>query len=291
MSEQCNRALQDRVAGSGTSHRLKARLYHDGSKLRRQRRPHQPHTAAGAQKQTHSKQLPDIVHAEEAQPGLLSVSDQRRHATSIPALPSLPQQTCQGTSVPEAVQDTGQGQQGTAFVTEPNAKIGVRADLHVTVTAAAKPDGPVQPDIAEANAVQGAPTAARFQPAAVTMQGRQLVTPSKVTEDTMQAGLRVDAPVAELQVNMIEPVGATSGAELHGAAGHIFGGSSEIPGPMQALMIALENMTSMSQRKLALLGGHNSATPAAAHVPAAAAVAAIPPAADAPGIGTVQLTD
>ena len=190
----------------------------------------------------------------------------------------------------EALQAVGSGQHEAALLT------GATTAAHMTVgqsLALAKAvltgrhqhcEGTVNAECRDTEAASGTAT----HPAHQAARSDRAVSPVTAHSQAVREGLQSHALETSLPGRVA--VGAAGepplGAGLHSAA--VRPAAQDVtPGPMQALLIALENMTNMGQQKLAALEqGHQPnpaapATAAAAEPPVAAAAAAAAAAANA----------
>ena len=167
----------------------------------------------------------------------------------------------------EALQDVGSGQHEAALLA------GATTAAHMTSSQSLAPakavlteqpqhcEGTANAECREAEAASG--TAKHSAHHAATIDSA--LSPLPVDSNAVRAGLHGHALETALPGRVaVDAAGEPlSAQELHSAA--VTPATQDVTlGPMQALLIALENMTNMGQQKLAALGQPNPAAPASA---------------------------
>ena len=296
MSEQYSRHQQ---VSSRRSPGLITKLQHGLETAQRRKQSRRVHSYPGAAKGQNqsrpaallvSAQLPWLEHDA-------AVSDQAMHLGST----FEPHRQLHERSKKhmEALQGTGSGQHKAAPLT------GAPTTAYMTSSQSSAPKEAVlfgrhqhcektvnaeyrETEVASGTATHSAHHAARSD---------KVVPPVTVDSKAVRAGLQSHALEASLPGRVAVGVAGEppSEAELHSAA--VTPAAQDVtPGPMQALLIALENMTNMGQQKLAALGqGHQPspaapATAAAAQPAVAAAAAAAASATTSAAAGKTSIT-
>ena len=282
MSEQYTRRQQ---VSSRRSPGLTTRLQHDEETAQRMKQSRKIHSRLGATNgQIQSRPAALLASAQPPwlEPEAAAESNQAMHMGSTVESHRQPRERSHEHQLKhKALEAVGSGQREAALLTGATTAAEMTSSQSLAPTKAVLTgrlqhcEGTANAECREAEAASGTAKHSAHHAARTD----SAVSPLTVDSQAVRAGPQGHALETALPGRaVVDAAGELlSAQELHSAA--VMPAAQDVtPGPMQALLIALENMTSMGQERLAALGqGHqpNPPVPAAAvELPVAAAAAA-----------------